>query len=192
MRQLTWENGDEVHVVTVRVICRTTSSRWTYLTSTTKWTGPHRTISSAVSIAAKIWSVSVHETLRLIYASLFAQKEQQARKQNCNKKQQQTNINKADRHLRILAQLRPWYHITCHATYESLLKKVFSVFFSGHRHYGSDSDIERKYTSRQFLLPSKMNYIFGCHWTGISVGIWLYECLFGKWLVKNEKISDNQ
>ena len=51
--------------------------------------------------------------------------------------------------------------------------------FSGHRHCGSDSDIVRKYSSRQFLLSSKINYRYGCHLTGISEGIWLYECLFG-------------
>jgi len=56
--------------------------------------------------------------------------------------------------------------------------------FSGHRHCGSDSHIVRKYSSRQLLLSSKINYKCGCHLTGISEGIWLYECLFGKWLVK--------
>jgi len=60
--------------------------------------------------------------------------------------------------------------------------------FSGHRHCGSDSHIVRKYSSRQFLLSSKIDYRCGCHLTGISQGIWLYECLFGKWLVKNTKI----
>lgn len=60
-----------------------------------------------------------------------------------NRKQQQSNTNKADRHLCILARLQPWYHIT----YGSLPKKVFSIIFSGHRHCASDSHIVRKYSS---------------------------------------------
>ena len=62
------------------------------------------------------WETICFDRVRTLYnTSLFAQKEQQARKKTI-KKQQQTNINKADRHLHILARLRPWYHITWHAS----------------------------------------------------------------------------
>jgi len=81
-------------------------------------------------LANKIWwwysnAVTLWNSEAILYTALFAHKEQQGRKQQ---KQQQTNINTADRHLRIWAQRWRWYHITWHATYGPLPKKVFSIF----------------------------------------------------------------
>jgi len=113
-----------------------------------------------------------------VYTSLFAQKEQN-RKKTIKKQRQttkQTGINAA---LTMIS-----YHMTCYAylrviTEESVLKEIFQVI-----DIVDDFHVVRKYSSRQFLLSSKINYRCGCHLTGISEGIWLYKCLFGKWLVK--------
>ena len=80
----------------------------------------HAVIDSTFNLLLRYLRVS-------IYTSLFVQKEQQARKQTIKAT---TNINKADRHLHILALLRPWYHITWHATDGSLPNKVFSIIFT--------------------------------------------------------------
>jgi len=100
---------------------------------------------------------------------VFAQKEQHRIKQTIKKQQQttkQTGINNA-----ALAMIS--YHMTYdRPTYGSLYRRKGSQRnFSSHRHCGSDSHIVRKYSSRQFLLSSKINYRCGCHWTGISEGI---------------------
>jgi len=72
------------------------------------------------------WEIICFDRVRILYTSLFVQKEQQARKQTI-KKQQQTNINKADRH--ILARLRPPYIISPDMLLTSPYRRKCSLYF---------------------------------------------------------------